>query len=310
MLWPEVILSKLIDDDTLSDERDDGHRAHTNDPASLTAQGSAGNPVVIIQGITLLLERRSRRPLRSAGQPDTLFNTVAAQGIAETTTFVPDNSDKLLNADGTPHVFQQDHLTVGLRPVVICFNHLFDNPPAVDPRGTLVTPQSGAPQANFAQGSSAPRSGPVRAGILNNATAIQKDSSGNPNAAGLTGQQTRFQVTNLVNAVQYGCLPKGRYAINIVYPDGQAWTVPNEAGACSGSEGSSDYTNLTCTIKPRPLLLSQGNRAVVEIVGPANKANCQGSGPPAGTTISADAIPAGSPSPAVPAVCLPVPPSQ
>ena len=140
--------------------------------------------------------------------------------------------------------------------------------------------------------------------MLTNANTIQQNSStitGQP----LTGQQTRQQVTSLVSYVQYGCLPKGRYAINVVYPDGQAWTVPNESGACSGSEGSTNYLAqpLTCTLKPRPVLYSQGNRAVVEIVGPTDPTNCQTPGPGPSTTISADVIKAGTPAPAVPSVC-------
>ena len=62
--------------------------------------------------------------------------------------------------------------------------------------------------------------------------------------------------------------------INVVYPDGQAWTVPNEAGACSAVEGSTDWTDLTCTIQPRPIVRLAGNRrAVVEAVAASNPAN-------------------------------------
>ncbi len=45
--WPLVILSKLVDDPPANGV------SHPNDPASLTAQGDANNPVVILQGITL-----------------------------------------------------------------------------------------------------------------------------------------------------------------------------------------------------------------------------------------------------------------
>jgi hypothetical protein len=100
-------------------------------------------------------------------------------------------------------------------------------------------------------------------------------------------------------------LPKGRYEINVVYPDGQAWTVPNEAGACSGDEGSTNYTGLTCTLKARPILQSQGNRAVVEIVGPTNPANCQNAGPAASPTFTASTVPINGQAPAVPVACLP-----
>jgi hypothetical protein len=37
----------------------------------------------------------------------------------------------------------------------------------------------------------------------------------------------------------YGCLPEGRYSINLVYGTGQAWTTPNEAGVCAPSEAAS-----------------------------------------------------------------------
>jgi hypothetical protein len=299
MLWPEVILSKLVDSGP----------EHTSDPASLTAQGSPGNPVVIMQGITFLAAPQVNPTGGGNAQGDTLFNTVAAQGIAQTTSFVPDSTDTLLNPDGTPHVFQQDHLTVGLRPVVICFNHLFDNPAAIDPRGTIVTPQSGAAQANVAV-NPPPRASVVPLDLLNNGSVVQNDSTGNPNAKGLTGQQLRYQATGLVNSIQYGCLPKGRYAINVVYPDGQAWTVPNEAGACSGTEGQTDYGGLTCTIKPRPVLYSQGNRAVVEIVGPSNPQNCTGPESTPVTTPNADQVPAGTAAPPTPSICLPVAPNQ
>jgi hypothetical protein len=36
--------------------------------------------------------------------------------------------------------------------------------------------------------------------------------------------------------ITIGCLPEGRYALNLIYPTGQAWTVPNEAAVCAPSE--------------------------------------------------------------------------
>lgn len=39
--------------------------------------------------------------------------------------------------------------------------------------------------------------------------------------------------------LRYGCLPEGRYAMNLVYENGQAWTLPNEAGVCAPSEAPS-----------------------------------------------------------------------
>jgi len=74
----------------------------------------------------------------------------------------------------------------------------------------------------------------------------------------------------LVFEVKRGCLPVGRYGIVASYPSGQVWSVPNEAGACAPLEGSlieRDGTG-SCAKKPRPILYSQGPRAVLEIVPP------------------------------------------
>jgi hypothetical protein len=68
----------------------------------------------------------------------------------------------------------------------------------------------------------------------------------------------------------------GRYAINVVYPDAQAWTVPNEAGGCSAAEGPTNYGALTCATQPRPILYSQGTRAVVEVVPASDPNACTG----------------------------------
>ena len=77
-----------------------------------------------------------------------------------------------------------------------------------------------------------------------------------------------------VRQITRGCLPKGRYAISLVYPTGQAWTTPNEIGGCAPSEGPvvlGDGAVSSCASKPRPVLLSQGPRAVVEIVAPTGE---------------------------------------
>jgi hypothetical protein len=280
-LWPEVILSKLVDSTPPE---------HPEDPASLTAQGSAGQPVVIIQGITLLNAGQTNPLSGMNAQSDTLFNTVLGLGSSALLPGGGAYNGTLFNqVNGlftTPTVFQQDHLTVAVRPAVICFSHLFDDPVAVDTRGTLVSPFSGGKQASFAGNNV---TGPVvPTDILSNGDVTH-----------------RYQATGLVNTVQFGCLPRGRYAINVVYPDGQAWTVPNETGACSASEGTTEYAGLTCSLKPRPVLYSQGNRAVVEVVGPTNPANCQNTGPAASPTFNQSTVPIGGPAPSVPVSCLP-----
>jgi hypothetical protein len=284
MLWPIVILSKLIDN-AANDPQ------HGNDPAGLTAQGDASHPVIILQGITLLNQPQNNPLAGGPAQGDTILNTVLAAGVpllgTKDTTFDA--------ATGLPTLYPQDHLTVALRPSVICFNHLFDG--SFDTRGTLVTPYS---SNDVAAGQ--PASPPAQ-GLVVPSDLLTQDQT----------QTGRFPVTGLVNAVQYACMPPGRYAINVVYPDGQAWTVPNEAGACSGTEGTSDFTGLTCTIKPRPILYSQGNRAVVEIVKTTKGSNCSATPPAAGQPAQAtpgDPAPASGGSFAVPGACLPTQPSQ
>lgn len=74
--------------------------------------------------------------------------------------------------------------------------------------------------------------------------------------------------------IEYGCLPEGRYAMNLVYESGQAWTVPNEAGVCASGEEATDGV---CGIRPR--LVSQG--VVVTIGAPRDPGYCAMSAAPA-----------------------------
>jgi hypothetical protein len=214
-LWPQVVLTKLTD-----------------------PRANAVQPLVLLQGITLL----------GASASDSLLGTAAAALTGSLADMSQANGPR-------PVVFVQDHLTVMLRPSVICFPPLTD-PGAFVP-GTLVTPHPKATTADL-------------------------DCSSTPCVPNGTPEQliappdllTQPAVSALVGGQATGCLPMGRYAINVVYPDGQGWTVPNEAGACSGTEGSTDYVNLTCPQKPRPVLYSQGNRAVVEVVAAKDPAYC------------------------------------
>jgi hypothetical protein len=70
--------------------------------------------------------------------------------------------------------------------------------------------------------------------------------------------------------IQYGCLPEGRYAINLIYETGQAWTVPNEAGVCAVDEPLKDGGTICGT---RPRLSSQS--VVVTIGPPGDPSYCQ-----------------------------------
>ncbi len=280
LLWPLVILSKLVDDPT-----------HTLDPASLTAQGDADHPVVIMQGITLL----GTAAMSADTDTDSLFGTGFAISVLG-----PAND--LIDPAGNPKPIYQDHITALLRPAVICFNTLFDANNS-DKRGNLVTPYLVSESSDFQLGSTPTpiantpvvppdlidNGDPYRQQVGN---LIKPPPGWTPPAGWAAGKPCTDP--NACGPAIRGCLPKGRYAINVVYPDGQAWTVPNEAGACTGSpatgEGITDWNGYTCTVQKRNVIQSQGPRAVVEIVGPSDPNNCKD---------------ANSPVPATPAICLP-----
>lgn len=137
----------------------------------------------------------------------------------------------------------RDHVTVLVRPAALCFD-----PRRIDVGGLLVTPHL--------TGRSADANEPGEKALFDAATVAKQP---------------------IVREVRRGCLPKGRYAITLVYPTGQAWTVPNEIGGCAPSEGAvvprGDLA--TCSVKPRPVLLSQGARGVLEIVDAADPATCE-----------------------------------
>lgn len=170
------------------------------------------------------------------------------------------NDDSLAKTIGAPPPTSptaatlKDHVTVMVRPAVLCFDARI-----VDAGGLLVTPYFTSRAAD------APPNAPQDKPIVD-AFALKVQAN--------------------VRDVRQACLPLGRYAINAVYPTGQAWTVPNEAGSCALSEGPADFNRdpPACTRKPRPLLYSQGTRAVVEIVPPLTeegRAYCEQVGVPA-----------------------------
>lgn len=136
----------------------------------------------------------------------------------------------------------RDHVTVLVRPAALCFD-----PRRIDVGGLLVTPH------------------------LTGRSADLNETGEKPlfDAKGVAGQRQ-------VREIKQGCLPKGRYAITLVYPTGQAWTVPNEIGGCARSEGPRITRGeiSSCGIKPRSVLLSQGARAVLEIVAPQDPSAC------------------------------------
>ncbi len=69
--------------------------------------------------------------------------------------------------------------------------------------------------------------------------------------------------------VEVGCLPQGEYALNVIYPTGQTWRLPNEAGVCAPTETISEEGG-TCGTRPR--LRSQAT--TLRIGPPADPAYC------------------------------------
>lgn len=130
----------------------------------------------------------------------------------------------------------RDHVTVLVKPAALCFD-----PRRVDVGGMLVTPHFTARSADANEPGERP---------LFDKAALER--------------------LPIVRELRQGCLPKGRYAMTLIYPTGQTWTVPNEIGGCARSEGAvvTGVDRAACAVKPRPVLLSQGARAVLEIVGP------------------------------------------
>jgi hypothetical protein len=57
---------------------------------------------------------------------------------------------------------------------------------------------------------------------------------------------------NLVKDVQFGCMPPGHYAVNVVYSTGQAWSLPNLMGQCSAD--ARFQPNEDCSVPGQPAL--------------------------------------------------------
>lgn len=99
-----------------------------------------------------------------------------------------------------------------------------------------------------------------------------------------------------------GCLPPGKYSINLVYDTSQAWTIPNEAGACIPPlESPSAGGCFQDRVGTRPLLPSQS--AIVKVGGEQTPGYCD----TVGSINVGDPLPAGESFIAgVPSVCLPL----
>lgn len=208
-MWPLVTFVKLADDPRRSVDAQSLVIQGTTEETIVT--GKPRKPIVVLQGIPLL--------------GDSIAKTV--------TSPVP---------SGPTTAALVDHMTVLLRPAVLCFD-----PRAVDVGGLLVTP------------------------YLTGRSSDATETGDKP-----LFDQAAVTANPLVRDVVRGCLPTGRYAMSVVYPNGQSWIVPNEMGSCARAEGNTNVgvgDPATCSDKPRPVLLSQGVRAVLEIVGPGGTDN-------------------------------------
>jgi hypothetical protein len=171
---------------------------------------------------------------------DSLFTTA---GLAGT---VPPKQPSGMDA-------RVDHIRVLIRPSVICFNAT-----SIQSGGLLVTPF----QQGEDPGSTDPMTGNPRQKDIVDINAVIASANSGPQ--------------KLIRDYRFACLPKGRFSVNLVYPTSQVWSVPNEAGSCAPPEGTTDFMNLTCSSKPRPVLYSQGTRAVIEITDAQDPNNCKG----------------------------------
>jgi hypothetical protein len=274
-MWPLVVLAKLVDLPTASTPQ-----PNPNDVGGLIPQGSDGkSPIVIIQGITLF--------------EDSILHTT---NVSLPGSIVP----PLPYPDFVGQSNLKDHVSVLLRPSTLCLD-----PRAPDNGGVLVATGSIDAMSKTILGQFPPSDTHDRMKgtppIVVNSTFLT-----NPQLSKLVNHKAAGSVNGLMG----GCLPTGRYAINLVYPTGQAWTTPNETGACAAAEGASLLTSDpgTCAGKPRPVLRSQGTRAVVEVTSetdgacPAIPAPPQSAFPPGTTFDPKTKLPVGY-DPNVPFVC-------
>jgi len=79
-------------------------------------------------------------------------------------------------------------------------------------------------------------------------------------------------------SIVYGCLPEGRYGVNLIYGTGQAWSVPNEAGICAANETLSgdkkSCSDGTSSSSPHRARLNS-QTGVLTIVAPEDAAYCK-----------------------------------
>lgn len=204
------------------------------------------DPVVVIQAITLRNDKLGKGTMKASSESPITCGGLTKQvddGMGGLMC-VTDTSMALETKNG---VELADHFTALIRPATVCVRPDAAN---ANPKGVLVAPFS-------------------------------KDF--NPAAIGgeLVGKDRLLKVQSAkLYDIQFGCLPPGYYSVNIVYPAGQAWGIPNNTGYCTsglaklvsgqwndgelfedcafGSPKGGGAGGLVYPAKPgRPLLLSQ-----------------------------------------------------
>lgn len=120
--------------------------------------------------------------------------------------------------------------------------------------------------------------------VTPHATGMSADASENVEKPLYDAEALKAASGGLIREVRRACLPTGRYALSLSYATGQGWITPNEAGSCATLEGAVKAGSPpSCSKKERPVLLSQGPTAVIEVVPPTTaegRAFCSGAGAP------------------------------
>jgi len=154
------------------------------------------DPMVVLDAITL--KDWEEGPAKGQGSMKaTSQGTLAGGALTTADGTAIDPNHPLAKPTGA---VLQDGLTALIRPAALCIY------PQVDARGILVTP-------------------------------VAKDPNPDNLGATLVERAKLFALKGgRVKDVRHGCLPPGHYSVNVVYPSGQSWSLPNLSGYCAPDE--------------------------------------------------------------------------